>query len=236
MNLGFIVPCLVFLGFTLLLLVSLSTPIIKTISLLSVKGGDFRATFIGPIISGDIEFGVWGYCVSEAKALFLGFNVWETKHCTRIGLRYDIDNRLLDFLGLANHKNTITYALMFILGLHPTACGLALLALLFALMLQLPCRPPNLITTLTWVFLTLSTIATTISLAIDMTIINSARYKASTTTDSKVEISYGNVIWMMCGATIALWTAAIGAHYDASVKNRRAEVKQGPSQPQKKRE
>ncbi|CUA71990.1 hypothetical protein RSOLAG22IIIB_04849 [Rhizoctonia solani] len=234
MGLGFIVPCLVFLGFTLLLLVSLSTPIIKTISILSIKGGDFWATFIGPIISGDIEFGVWGYCISEAKALFLGFNVWKTKHCTRIGLGYEVDNRLFNFLGLANHKNTITYALMFVLGLHPIACGLALLAFVFTLILRLPCRPPHLITTLAWIFLTLSTIATTISLATDVTIISGARYKASTVTDAKVEISYGNVLWIMCGATIALWTATFGTHYDASVRNRRAEVEQGPSQPQKK--
>ncbi|CAE6363282.1 unnamed protein product [Rhizoctonia solani] len=157
MGLGSIVPCLIFLGFFLLLLASLSTPIIKTISLLSIKGGKFWATLIGPIISGDVEFGVWGYCVSKANALFLGFNVWETKHCTRIGLGYDIDNRLLDFVG--------------------------------------------------------------------------ARYKASTVANAKVEISSGNVPWMMCGATIVLWAATIGAHYDTSFS---VEAKKGPSQPQKK--
>ncbi|CAE6477190.1 unnamed protein product [Rhizoctonia solani] len=236
LGVGSIVSPLVFVGFCLLLLVSLSTPIIKTISIFSIKGGNFWAKSIGTSVSGNVEFGVWGYCVSRANALFLGFNVWQTEYCTQMRLGYDINTRLLEFLGLTDHKNIITYTLLFVLALHPIACGLAFLALLFTLMLQLPCRPPKFISTMALVSLNLSAIVTTIVLAIDLTIITNARNKASAVTKAKVEISYGNVPLIMCGAMVALWAASIGAYCGTPMRSRRTKIEKEPFQSRKKEE
>ncbi|CAE6497800.1 unnamed protein product [Rhizoctonia solani] len=235
-SLGSIVLPLVFVGFCLLLLVSLSTPIIKTISIFSIEGGDFWVTFVGPIVSGNVEFGVWGYCVSRANAFLFGFNVWQTEYCTQVRLGYDINAQHLESLGLTDYKNIITYSLMFLLALHPIACGLAFLALLFALMLQLPCRLPKRIPTMALVFLNLSAIVTTILLAIDLTILINAKNQASAVNKAKVEISYGNAPLMICGAMVALWAANIGACCSTSVSSRRAETEKEPSGSRKKDE
>lgn len=64
-----ITPVLLFAAFLLLLLVSLSVPIIKTIDLFKLS-----ATFsegFGPVsvnANGNVRYGVWGYCISAIEA------------------------------------------------------------------------------------------------------------------------------------------------------------------------
>jgi hypothetical protein len=67
LGVGFLVPFLVFAGFLLLLLVSLSVPIIKAISVLNIAT-NLQARVTNTGISGGVKFGLWGYCVSEIRA------------------------------------------------------------------------------------------------------------------------------------------------------------------------
>lgn len=67
LGVGLILPFLVLAGFVLLLLVSLSIPIIKTISLLNIAA-NIRAGVTNTGVSGGLKFGLWGYCVSDITA------------------------------------------------------------------------------------------------------------------------------------------------------------------------
>jgi hypothetical protein len=69
LGVGFIVPFLVFAGFLLLLLVSLSIPIIHSISVLNIAA-NIRAGITSTGISGGLKFGLWGYCVSNITASY----------------------------------------------------------------------------------------------------------------------------------------------------------------------
>lgn len=63
---AFIAPVLIFAAFILLLLVSLSVPIIKTIYLFRLSA-NVGASVFDTSASGTARFGVWGYCLSAVN-------------------------------------------------------------------------------------------------------------------------------------------------------------------------
>lgn len=129
-----ITPVLLFAAFLLLLLVSLSVPIIKTIDLFKLS-----ATFsegFGPVsvnANGNVRYGVWGYCISAIEAssvyhfhlklwcaeLFVlptsaaGHSFDEPAQCSKAHLGFTIDstvaqalcvNSLISTLKSTNHE------------------------------------------------------------------------------------------------------------------------------------
>ncbi|CUA74975.1 hypothetical protein RSOLAG22IIIB_01610 [Rhizoctonia solani] len=218
LGVGFIVPFLVFAGFLLLLLVSLSIPIIKTISVLNIAA-NLQAGFTNSGISGGVKFGLWGYCVSEISASVIGINRSQPGYCSRTRLGYDIDNQLLELLGLDNLNDILSRGLTFVLVLHPIACGLAFLALLFALMLL--CRPARLASVMALVFSVLAAIVATVAFAIDVALTTIAKNKVGDATDGNLKVTYGAVPWMTLGAMVALWAATVGACCGIFVGGRR---------------
>ncbi|CAE6414300.1 unnamed protein product [Rhizoctonia solani] len=218
LGVGFIVPFLVFAGFLLLLLVSLSIPIIKTISVLNIAA-NLRAGFTNSGISGGVKFGLWGYCVSEISASVIGINRSQPGYCSRTRLGYDIDNQLLELLGLDNLNDILSRGLTLVLVLHPIACGLAFLALLFALMLL--CRPVRLASAMALVFSVLAAIVATVAFAIDVALTTIAKNKVGDATDGNLKVTYGAVPWMTLGAMVALWAATVGACCGIFVGGRR---------------
>lgn len=58
-------PVLLFIAFLLLLLVSLSVPITKSIYLFEILA-NVSSGIIKSGVSGNVKFGVWGYCFSGA--------------------------------------------------------------------------------------------------------------------------------------------------------------------------
>ena len=58
-----VTPVLLFIAFLLLLLVSLSVPITKTIYLVQLVA-DVSSGILKSSASGSVNFGVWGYCFS----------------------------------------------------------------------------------------------------------------------------------------------------------------------------
>ncbi|KAH7340808.1 actin cortical patch SUR7/pH-response regulator pali [Rhizoctonia solani] len=218
LGVGFIVPFLVFAGFLLLLLVSLSIPIIKTISVLNIAT-NLQAGFTNTGISGGVKFGLWGYCVSEISASIIGINQSRPGYCSRKRLGYDIDNQLLELLGLDNLNDILSRGLTFVLVLHPIACGLAFLALLFALMLLF--RPARLASAMALIFSVLAAIVATVAFAIDVALTTVAKNKVSDATDGNLKVTYGAVPWMTLGAMVALWAATVGACCGIFVGGRR---------------
>ncbi|CAE6437102.1 hypothetical protein ACGC1H_004446 [Rhizoctonia solani] len=218
LGVGFVVLFLVFAGFLLLLLVSLSIPIIKTISVLNLAT-NIQAGFTNTGISGGVKFGLWGYCVSEITASVIGINRSQPGYCSRTRLGYDIDSQLLQLLGLDNLNDIFSRGLTLVLVLHPIACGLAFLALLFALMLL--CRPARFASAIALVFSVLAAIVATVAFAIDVALTTIAKNKVRDATDGNLKVTYGAVPWMTLGAMVALWAATVGACCGIFVGGRR---------------
>ena len=60
-----ITPFFIFVSFLLVLLVSLSVPIITTISLFDINGyAGVSFLNTGVSLTGHVTFGVWGYCIA----------------------------------------------------------------------------------------------------------------------------------------------------------------------------
>ena len=70
--LGVISPLFLLAAFILLLLVSLSVPIIRTIDLLKLSATITESiaglSFASAKVTGSVQFGVWGYCISAINA------------------------------------------------------------------------------------------------------------------------------------------------------------------------
>ncbi|KAB5596468.1 hypothetical protein CTheo_105 [Ceratobasidium theobromae] len=208
MLVAFFVPFLIFIAFFLLFLASLSIPIIKTVSVLNLSLS-LQAGLVRSGISGAVKFGLWGYCVSEINASVVGINQSRAGYCSKTRLGYDLDSQLLNLLGLDNLEEIFSRGLTFVLVLHPIACGLAFLALLFAFWLI--CRPARLASAMALVFSVLAAIIATIAFAVDIALTTVAKNKISSATDGNLKITYGAVPWMTLGAMLALWAATVGA-------------------------
>lgn len=108
----------------LLVLVSISTPILKTFYFLSA---DVEATVSSVTLKGNIKLGVFGYCI------VLG----SQDACSPVTLGYALDpNSLLSLpeetnLGISS---AVLKNLTYVLILHPIAAGLAVLAVIFGLL------------------------------------------------------------------------------------------------------
>lgn len=63
-------PLLIFVAFILLLLVSLSAPIIHNIYLFRLSAS-ISSSFLDSGASGSVQFGVWGYCVSAIDVSYV---------------------------------------------------------------------------------------------------------------------------------------------------------------------
>jgi len=218
LGVGFLVPFLVLAGFILLLLVSLSIPIIKTISVLNIAA-NVRAGVTNTGISGGLKFGLWGYCMSDIKASVVGISQTQAGYCSRSKLGYSVDNQVLNTLGLNNLDDIISHGLTFVLVLHPIACGLAFLALIFALMLL--CRPARLASAMALIFSVLAAIVATVAFAIDIAFTTIAKNKVKDVTNGNLKVTYGSVPWMTLGAMVALWAAAVAACCGIFVGGRR---------------
>ena len=70
--LGVITPLFLLAAFILLLLVTLSVPIIKTIDLLKLSATITESidglSIASANVTGSVKFGVWGYCISAINA------------------------------------------------------------------------------------------------------------------------------------------------------------------------
>ncbi|CAE6415979.1 unnamed protein product [Rhizoctonia solani] len=225
---GFINPFLTFVGFLLLLLVSLSIPIIKTISILDIKG-KHRWTFVGPNASVDVKIGVWGYCASELKVSIVWIKLLsQHNYCTPVQLGYKLNDRLLKILKIYQHRGKILRGMIIVIGLHPIACGLAFLAFLFTLVLS--CRPRRLTSVMALVFSALAAIAATLVLLIDVSIITIAERKVREATHGNLEVMGGSAPLLILGSMVALWASVVGVAYSTFRVYKRLKVERKPAQ------
>ncbi|KZO97917.1 pali-domain-containing protein [Calocera viscosa TUFC12733] len=209
-------PFLWFASFILLLLATLSAPIIPHIFLLSATA-DITGSVLGVQAgqaSESVWFGVWGWCAGEASFTVLGdTHELVAAQCSARHLGYTLDPAVEEILQLTNSAsdaNLILKGVTTALVLHPIACGLAFLAWVLSFYLLL--RPQGSSFSLCAVLPAawLAGLLTTIAFVVDVVFVAVARSKVWNASSGTVSIGFGNAVWMVLGAMIAAWLALGG--------------------------
>jgi len=210
--LAIVTPVLLFIAFLLLLLVTLSVPITKTIYLFKVIA-NVSSSLLSSGASGSVKFGVFGYCFSGVDVSVLGSQHDTTASCSKPHLGYTFDQTLGSALHISGFENLISRALTAALVLHPIACGLTFLALVLSLFMAKRGQTgaSRVASFFTLGSSILAALITTIVFFIDVGLVASVRHKVKNDTDGDVTLNWGNAVWMILGAAIAIWAAVVGA-------------------------
>ncbi|KAI0636834.1 hypothetical protein C8Q77DRAFT_527199 [Trametes polyzona] len=182
-----VTPFFLFVAFLLLLLVSLSLPIIKSIFLFQLTANS-AASILDSSASGQARFGVWGYCTSTITVEVIGVDHETAGQCSSPHLGYQFDSTVANALHVSGFSDTISRTLSAVLVLHPIACALAFLALLASLFI---------------------TMIATIIFLLDVIFVAVVRNKINDESHGVLKAGWGNAVWMTLGATIALWGAIV---------------------------
>ncbi|KAF8498343.1 pali-domain-containing protein [Gautieria morchelliformis] len=198
----FLTPFLLLVSWLLSLLISLSVPIFQTIFLWDLKLHS-STSVTSANVTGDVKFGLWGYCVSLSDSTHV--------QCTRASLGLHVDPTLAQLLGIKSFENTINRTTTSVLALHPVTCVLAFLALLIAMHAAWrPSRPAHFFTL---IMSSISALAGTIVLFIDIAVVAISEKKLKNATSNTLDITWGNAVWMSLGTIIGLWAACAGAFF-----------------------
>ncbi|KAF9069908.1 actin cortical patch SUR7/pH-response regulator pali [Rhodocollybia butyracea] len=207
-----ITASLLFIAFLLLLLVTLSVPIIKTIYLFILSA---NVSSLLESASGSVKFGVFGYCTTGVNIGGIFSDSVSSAECSKAHLGYTFDSTVASALHLNSNElvNVISKTTTAALVLHPIACALTFMTFLLSLFMlhrgsNGTARLPSLITL---GFGILAALFTTIVFLIDVILVAVVRNHVKNDTDNDVTLNWGNAVWMALGATIALWLAMVGA-------------------------
>ncbi|KAL7424671.1 hypothetical protein Q5752_000355 [Cryptotrichosporon argae] len=188
-------------GLVLLLLVTLSVPIIHDIYLLHVTGSESG-------LSVDAHLGVFGICYGGVSGSVLGQAVSVAGACTHPSVGYSLDTSYFGSSvssSLANAVKDLSASLV----LNAIACGLAGLSLFFAFFAY--CCASRLLEILTLLVLVIAQIAAWLSFALDLALALVARHKIRDYTDDAFTGQLGNAIWLALGGAVALSLAGLFA-------------------------
>ncbi|KAF8511543.1 actin cortical patch SUR7/pH-response regulator pali [Gautieria morchelliformis] len=190
---SFLLPLCLFVCFTLLLLVSLSMPIIKALYIVAVRAEGLE-TQPATAVATELRFGVWGYCANSVLNLSTIFTDGE---CTPAHLGYRIDPAIMALAGHAAVAQDIEKALTIVFVLHPVATGLTLLALICAI----PASRSRCCGIVTLIIEVISALLTTVVLAVDFTLIDELEDRIG----GSFDVDFGNCPWIVLGATLLIW-------------------------------
>lgn len=202
-------------GFVLLLLVSLSLPIITSIYLFSATATESILTILGTSFvnaTGGAKFGVWGYCLAPIDVNVLGIQAGISSYnCTKPALGFDFNSQVASALGITASENSLSHSASEALVIYPIACGFAFLSLILLLLIirwRFVGGSSRLPFTLTLLSTFLATALATAVFIIDIVAVVVARRDIDRQA-SGVTLVYGNAVWMTLGAMIALWLALL---------------------------
>ncbi|KAH9842677.1 pali-domain-containing protein [Rhodofomes roseus] len=175
-----VVPFFILVVFVLLLLGSLSVPIIKAIFPLHLVG---HATSSFHTATGSVWFGVWGYCISPVDVSLA------TTH--------------------SNGDRAISYLLRAIIAAMGFAF-LALVSSLFMVHRRPGSglsRSTSLVTLVSGI---LAALLTTVVFLVDVILAAVVRRRVGSESDGALTLNWGNAVWMALGSSNALWIALVG--------------------------
>ncbi|KAF7295021.1 hypothetical protein MIND_01040200 [Mycena indigotica] len=210
---GIFTTALLFIVFLLLLLVTLSVPIIKTIFLFRLTAAA-SSGFFNSSASSSVVFGVWGYCTSGVDVSVASINRDAPGHCSERKLGYTFDSTVARALHVSGFEKLISKGLTAVLALHPVVVCLTFIVLvlsLFALRRREVHGSARLWSLLLFGVGVLTAILTTIVFLIDVILVAVVRHRVHTDTDGVLTLNWGNAVWMTLTATILLWIAVIGS-------------------------
>jgi len=207
-----VTPVLLFIAFLLLLLVSLSVPITKTIYLFQLVA-NVSSGILQSGASGSVKFGVWGYCFSGVDVSVFGSQHDTAAECSKPKLGYTFDQTIGNALHVSGLENAISRTLTAALVLNPVACGLTFLALIVSLgMVRRGSSGVSRVASLCTLGISiLAGLITSIIFFIDIGLVASVRSKVKKDTSGDLQLNWGNAVWMVLGATLAIFASLIGA-------------------------
>ncbi|EAU88452.1 hypothetical protein CC1G_11924 [Coprinopsis cinerea okayama7 len=230
-----VTPFLLFAAFLLLLLVTLSAPIIDAIYLFRLAI-DTGTSFPGSGATGAVRFGVFGYCVSDVQASILGIGVDRDARCSSTRLGYTIDETVARVLRAEDIRDLVSRTTTAAFVLNPIATGLTFFAFVVSLFMLRrdtafsqsrfgsttvkTTRTSRIASFVTFALGLLAALAATTAFLINVVIVAVVRNRLSDATDS-VTLNWGNAVWMTLGAAVALWIAVIGAIWGVCCGGRR---------------
>ncbi|XP_006461301.1 hypothetical protein AGABI2DRAFT_192828 [Agaricus bisporus var. bisporus H97] len=189
---------LLVIAFILLLLVGLSSTIIKPIYLILVKS----VVDVQPPqnVATELRFGVWGFCASSPRD-----HSSMDGECFGPQLGYTVPPSVRELAGLPDTAiNAIETSLRLILVLHPVAAGLAFLTFISSLFLA-----SHAISILTLFLAIITGLVTAVVFGIDLSLGFVVRDGLAINPDFKFIVQFGDGVWMMLGALILTWLAVI---------------------------
>ncbi|KAK4690034.1 hypothetical protein P7C73_g35, partial [Tremellales sp. Uapishka_1] len=183
-------------AFILLLLVTLSVPIIKTIYLLHIEGGSVGSA------STAANVGVFGTCYKGGSVRILGDTISTTAECTHPKVGYTLDPTFFGENVDSRFQSAVAKGVSGALILNPIACGLAGISLLLAFVAWLfGWRIFEILTLLT---LFLSALLAWIVWAIDLALVLIARHRIKDYSNNVFTGHIGNAVWLGLAAAIIL--------------------------------
>ncbi|CAL1704900.1 unnamed protein product [Somion occarium] len=231
---GLLAPFFLTAAFLLLLLISLSSPIIGSIFLF---GSQFHinSPILAVGVSGSARFGLSGYCitVNEFRGVSVPIGVTATQ-CLAMGIGYTMSPTYLgnviedDSPGMTVELfagPTLSRPLSSSLVLVPIACAFTLLALVSSLLTLNPKEggPSRLLRVFTVGSVVLSALLATAA-TIDAFVVV-AKVNDSIATSSQIYIYFGNAVWMALAAGIAAYCAVVSVLGTIYGFRKRVEVK-----------
>ncbi|KZV84363.1 hypothetical protein EXIGLDRAFT_776615 [Exidia glandulosa HHB12029] len=191
-------PLFLFTATVVLVLVSLSSPIIHGIYLLDIHAV-LDPSNPPPSVATTLHFGVWGWCATAAANP-------DAAHCSNRTVGYTVPEEVVALTGQpAAVVNVISEGLTFILVLHPLAAVFSLFALLPGVM-ALYTWSPHAWGIASLVLSFLAAFTASISAAIDVALVAIAKSRfEQLDLGLNIAIDYGPAVWMTVAAAGMLW-------------------------------
>ncbi|KAH6918680.1 actin cortical patch SUR7/pH-response regulator pali [Coprinopsis sp. MPI-PUGE-AT-0042] len=229
-----VTPPLLFIAFVLLLLVTLSAPIIDAIYLFRLSLSVERSAASA---AGQVQFGVFGYCITRAEVSFFGFGTDRADRCSSTRLGYSIDDTVARVLNAEDIQNAVERTTTAAFVLNPVATAIAFLAFLFSLFMIRrdhfttgrhstttikTTKVSRLASFMTTLLSTLAALLTTAAFLINIVIVAVVRNRVRDRAGDALDFNWGNAVWMTLGAMVALWIASLGALWGLCCGGKRA--------------
>jgi len=212
-----------FIATLLLLLVSLSVPILKSIDLFNLTISYKSGSLISSSVNAVLQFGVWGYCHSAIQFSSLGMSKQTKPSCSSPKLGYQLDSATAHALELDDLTDIISKALTAALVIHPIACCLAFISFVVALFALFRRRRhfqthgterdgrSRFTAIITFAIVLPTALLTTVALIIDVASVAIARHRLRDALDDSrsVQLTWDSAVWMTLVAALALWIALL---------------------------
>lgn len=212
-----------FLATLLLLLVSLSVPIIKSIDLFNLTISYGSDSPIDSSVNAVLKFGVWGYCQSGIQVSLFGTGTQTKPSCSSPKLGYQLDSATARALRLNDLTVIVSKGISAALVLHPVACGLAFISFIVTLFALFRRRRhfqmygterdgrSRFTSIITFAIILPAALLATLVFIIDVVLVAIARNKLRDALDDSrsVQLTWDSAVWMTLVAALALWFALL---------------------------